>query len=390
LAMELKGNVLSGLDVLVTEEIDSLKGMGVGIMTNHAAVTRDLDHITDALHAAGVNIVALFGPEHGVRGDAAEGAAVGDSIDARLGAPVFSLYGQTQAPTEEMLKGIDVMLIDIQDVGARFYTFPYTMARVMEACGKHGVKVWILDRPNPISGLGFEGPLLDQGFVSGVGMFRTPVRHGFTSGELARLFNSRFGVSCDLRVVKMKNWRREMWYDETGLPWVLQSPNMHTLDTATVFTGTCFFEGTNVSEGRGLSRPFEIFGAPWIDAQALRREMMRYDLPGVMYREAYFAPFEWKFRNEPCGGLQVYVTDRKTFKPVLTGITAVAVIRGLYPEQFAFRPPSSNGTRFFDLLAGGTAIRDMIEANVCPLEMEKTWAKELAEFQAETKSVLLY
>jgi uncharacterized protein YbbC (DUF1343 family) len=388
--MDPKGNVLSGLDVLLTEQIDSLKGLKVGIVTNHAAVTRDLDHITDALHAAGVKIAALFGPEHGVRGDAAEGAAVADSVDPRLGVPVFSLYGATHAPTEEMLKGIDVMLIDIQDVGARFYTFPYTMAAAMEACGKYGVKVWVLDRPNPISGLGFEGPLLDPEYASGVGKYRTPVRHGFTSGELARLFNMKFGVECDLHVVQMKNWRREMWYDETGLPWVLPSPNMPTLDTAAVYTGTCFFEGTNVSEGRGLSRPFEIFGAPWIDAQVLRREMISYDLPGVAYREAYFAPFEWKFRKEPCGGLQVYVTDRKTFKPMLTGIAAVATIRRLYPEQFAFRPPSSSGKRFFDLLAGGPAIREMIEANVSPLEMEKTWANEPIEFQAETKSILLY
>ncbi|MGI6294743.1 MAG: exo-beta-N-acetylmuramidase NamZ domain-containing protein [Armatimonadota bacterium] len=388
--MELKGNVLSGLDVLLGEQLDSLKGLGVGIVTNHAAVTRDLDHITDALHAAGVNVVALFGPEHGVRGDAAEGAAVEDSVDPRLGVPVYSLYGATSMPTQEMLEGIDVMLIDIQDVGARFYTFPYTMAAAMEACGKYGVKVWVLDRPNPITGLGFEGPLLDPEYKSGVGKYRIPVRHGFTSGELARLYNTKFGVECDLEVVRMKNWSRDMWFDETGLPWVLPSPNMPTLDTATVYTGTCFFEGTNVSEGRGLSRPFEIFGAPWIDAQVLRKEMMSYDLPGVAYREAYFSPFEWKFRKEPCSGLQVYVTDRNVFKPVITGIAAVATIKRLWPDDFMFRPPSSTGKCFFDLLAGSPAVREMIDANVDLLEMEKTWEKEPVEFMAETKSILLY
>lgn len=388
--MEHKGKVLSGLDVLLAEQLDLLEGLGVGIVTNHAAVTRDLDHITDALHAAGVNIVALFGPEHGVRGDAAEGAAVEDSVDPRLGVPVYSLYGSTSMPTQEMLQGIDVMLIDIQDVGARFYTFPYTMAAAMEACGKFGVKVWVLDRPNPISGLGFEGPLLDLEYKSGVGKYPIPVRHGFTSGELATLYNTFFGVECDLHVVRMKNWSRDMWFDDTGLPWVLPSPNMPTLDTATVYTGTCFFEGTNVSEGRGLSRPFEIFGAPWIDAQGLRKEMMSYNLPGVAYREAYFSPFDWKFRKEACSGLQVYVTDRDAFKPVITGITAVSVIKRLWPDDFMFRPPSSAGRSFFDLLAGSSAVREMIQADVDPMEIEKTWQDDPVEFQERTKSVLLY
>ena len=388
--MERKGNVVSGLDVLLAEEVGALKGLNIGIVGNHVAVTSDLTHITDALHAAGVKITALFGPEHGIRGDAAEGAEISDSVDARLGVPVYSLYGQTHTPTEQMLAGIDVMIVDKQGVGARFYTFPYTMANVMGACGKHGVQVWVLDRPNPISGLGFEGNILDTEYSSGVGKFATPIRHGFTMGELATLFKSRFGVECDLRVVKMKNWDREMWYDDTGLPWVMPSPNMPTLDTATVYTGTCFFEGTNVSEGRGTTRPFEIFGAPWIDAAALHKEMKSCDLPGVMYREAYFSPFEWKFRKEPCAGLQIYVTDRKAFKPVITGIAAVAAIRKLYPQQFAFRPPGGHGKRFFDLLGGGTAIREAIEAGASPLEIEKSWAAGLAKFREETKSVLLY
>lgn len=388
--MEHKGNVLSGLDVLLAEELDGLKGQRVGVVCNHAAITKDLGHLTDELHAAGVNITALFGPEHGVRGDAAEGASVGDATDPRLGVPAYSLYGKISAPTDEMLKDVDVMVIDIQDVGARFYTFPYTMARTMAACGKNNVKVWVLDRPNPISGLGFEGRILEPDCSSFVGMFATTVRHGFTSGELATLFNTKFGMECDLHVVKMKNWKREMWYDETGLPWVLPSPNMPTLDTAAVYTGTCYFEGTNVSEGRGTSRPFEIFGAPWIDAQVLRKEMMAYNLPGVAFREAYFAPFEWKFRKEPCSGLQVYVTDRETFKPVITGLAAVATIKRLWPDQFAFRPAPEGRHGFFDLLAGGSAVREMIEANMCPLEMEKTWADDPAKFQAETKSVLLY
>lgn len=388
--MERKGNVLTGLDVLIREQIDSLKGLRVGIMCNHAAVTRDLVHITDALHSAGVAVTALFGPEHGVRGDAAEGAAIEDAVDPKLGVPAFSLYGKISEPTEEMLRLVDVVLCDIQDVGARFYTFPYTMAAVMRACGRHGVPVWVLDRPNPISGLGFEGPILREGFSSGVGRFATPTRHGFTAGELARLFKMRFGVECDLHVVKMKNWSRDMYFDETGQPWVMPSPNMPTLETAIVYTGTCFFEGTNVSEGRGTTRPFEIFGAPWIDAAELKNEMLSYELPGVMYREAYFAPFEWKFKKEPCAGLQLYVTDRKTFRPVVTGLAAVAAIHKLYPDKFAFRPAPEGRPGFFDLLAGCADIREAIMAGESILDLEKTWAEGIARFRAETESVLLY
>jgi len=388
--MQQKGNVVCGLDALLTDHLADLKGLKVGILANHSAVTKDLIHITDALHGAGVTIKALFGPEHGVRGDAAEGAAVGDTVDARLGVPVYSLYGKVSAPTEEMLEGIDIMIADIQDVGARFYTFPYTMANVMKACGKHGVKVWVLDRPNPISGTNPEGSILDPAYASGVGMYAMPIRHALTPGELARLYRASFGVECDLHVVKMKNWSREMWFDETGLPWVLPSPNMPTLDTAAVYTGTCFFEGTNVSEGRGTTRPFEIFGAPWVDAPDLHKKMMSYDLPGVMYREAYFSPFEWKFRKEPCSGLQLYVTDRKAFKPVLTGIAAVSAIRHLYPEHFQYRPPASHGKRFFDLLAGGTKIREDIDAGKSPLDIAASWEKETAGFDCEANAIKLY
>ncbi len=389
--MRPKNSVLSGLDVLLTEELDRLKGLRVGIVCTHSAITRDLEHITQALDEAGVNIVGLFGPEHGVRGDAADGAEIDDAVDPRLGVPVYSLYARTMTPTPEMLEGLDVMLIDIQDVGARFYTFPYTMAYVMGACGRNGVKVWVLDRPNPIGGLGFEGPILKPEFSSFVGLFATPVRHGFTTGELARLFRAKFAMECDLHVVKLKNWTREMWYDETGLPWVLPSPNFSSLDTAAVYTGTCYFEGTNVAEGRGTVKPFEIFGAPWIDAQELRKEMMSYDLPGVMYREAHFTPTSAKFAGELCSGLQFYVTDRNAFKPVLTGLAAVGAIRKLYPDDFAFRPPA-DGRYFFDLHAGCSWVREMIDAGACPWDIEKRWQDELAEFVDDVKSgeIMLY
>lgn len=388
--MRAKGNVVLGLDCLLSERIEDMKGVAVGIMTNHTAVTKDLVHITDALHSAGVNIKALFGPEHGVRGDAAEGASVGDSLDPKLGVPVYSLYGTITTPTDKMLESLDLMLIDIQDVGARFYTFVYTMAEVMEACGRNDVKVWVLDRPNPISGTNPEGPILQPEFTSGVGMYAIPVRHGLTTGELARLYKSNFGVECDLDVVKMKNWSREMWYDETGLPWVIPSLNMPTLDTAAVYPGTCFFEGTNVSEGRGITRPFEIFGAPWIDSCELKQRMLSYNLPGVAYREANYSPFEWKYRGEPCSGLQIYVTDRREYRPVLTGIAAVAAIRHLYPDMFAFRSPAQNGKHFFDLLAGSNAIREAIDAGHSPYDIAESWRNECSEFERKTKEIMLY
>lgn len=388
--MERRGNTLAGLDVLLAQELDSLSGKRVGIMCNHTAITRDFVHITDALHDAGVNLTALFGPEHGVRGDAADGDELPDALDPKLGIPAFSLYLANQSPTEEMLSHVDVVLCDIQDVGARFYTFPYTMANVMRACGQHGVEVWVLDRPNPISGLGWEGNILDPEFTSLVGMFATPIRHGFTTGELAVLFKTRFGVECDLHVVKLQNWDRAMWYDDTGLPWVIPSLNMPTLDTATVYTGTCYFEGTNVAEARGTTRPFELFGAPWIDAQALRKKMLSYDLPGIAYREAYFTPFDRKFKGEPCAGLQLYVMDREAFRPVITGLMAVYAVSQLHPDKFEFLPPQGDSRGLFVLHSGGYGIRRAIEAGLPPIELEKTWQHDLDTFREETKPCLLY
>lgn len=388
--MEPRGNTLSGLDVLVTREAGALEGKRVGIMCNHTAITRDFVHITDALHAAGVNLTALFGPEHGVRGDAADGDELPDALDPKLGIPAFSLYLANQSPTPEMLSHVDVILCDIQDVGARFYTFPYTMANVMRACGENGVEVWVLDRPNPISGNGWEGNILDPEFSSLVGMFATPIRHGFTTGELAVLFKERFGIECDLHVVKMENWTRDMWYDETGLPWVIPSLNMPTLDTATVYTGTCYFEGTNVAECRGTTKPFEMFGAPWIDAPALRKMMIGYDLPGVMYREAYFTPFDRKYKGEACSGLQLYVTDREKFKPVMTGLMAIYAVSQLHPDRFEFPPPQGDPRGLFVLHSGSFEIRHAIEEGKAPIELEAGWKPELDKFLAETKPLLLY
>lgn len=382
--------VQTGLEVLLTEHLAELKGVAVGIVANHASVTSDLTHISDALYASGVKIGALFGPEHGARGDVADGEHIGDSVDERLGTPVFSLYGETRSPTPESLRNVDAMIIDLQDVGARFYTFLYTMANVMVACGECGVPVWVLDRPNPISGASREGPILESECSSFVGMYAIPARHGLTVGELARLFVARFGAACDLRVIGMRGWRRDMWYDETGLPWVSPSPNMPTVETAAVYPGLCLIEGTNVSEGRGTVLPFETFGAPWIDPAELKRALIEYGLPGVMYREAHFTPAASKFRGTRCAGVQIYVTDRAAFRPFMTGVAVVSALQRLYPDRFEFRPPSAAGRRHFDLLAGTSSVREAIEEGAALWDMAESWEMPLSEFDAQAADSLLY
>lgn len=382
--------VAAGLDVLLARQVNELAGKSVGIVGNHAAVTRDLVHIADALNAADVKIGALFGPEHGARGDVADGQHIDDTVDERLGVPVYSLYGKTRTPSPESLKNIDIMIVDVQDVGARFYTFVYTMAHVMAACGENDVPVWVLDRPNPITGTRPEGPILEPHYSSFIGMYSVPVRHGLTIGELARLFRAEFSVDCELRVIPMDGWTRDMEFEETGLPWVPPSPNMPTVDTAFVYPGTCLIEGTNASEGRGTTRPFEIFGASWVDPGEFRRLLMSYDLPGAAFREAYFTPCISKFAGEPCAGVQLYVTDRGAFRPVLTGVAIICAFYKLYSGQFTFRPPAEHGRRFFDLLTGTASVREAIEAGQSPWDIAAEWEDGIAEFESRVEDVLLY
>lgn len=382
--------VKTGLDILLDEHLPELRGVRVGVLANHTSVTGELVHIVDALHYAGVKICALLGPEHGVRGDVVDGEAISDSIDERLNVPVYSLYGKSKSPTRESFAGIDLMIVDLQDVGARFYTFIYTMANVMSACGECGVPVWILDRPNPISGLTPDGPILQPEFSSFAGMYPIPIRHGLTIGELAGLFVARFGVDCDLRIIRMQGWVREMWHDVTGLLWVAPSPNMPTLDTATVYPGMCLLEGTNVSEGRGTTRPFEIFGAPWINPPDLRDALQAYNLPGVALREAYFTPWASKFNGNHCAGLQIHITDRQAFRPVITGVAVLSAINHLYPDHFDFREPGENGKRYFDLLAGSASLREFIEAGHSPWDITQTWREGISEYWDQVNSLLLY
>ncbi len=258
----------TGLSILLTKRLDLLAGKRVGLISHPAAILPDFTSSLDALRQAGVNLTALFGMEHGFAGSAADGAAIGHAVDARTGLPVFSLYGATKEPTAEMLGRVDVLVYDVQDVGVRFYTFESTLFYALAASGKHGVPLIVLDRPNPINGVAVEGPGIAPGYESFVGIAPIPVRHGLTVGELARYFNAEHALRADLTVIPMAGWRRAMWFDETGLPWVTTSPAIPHLSTATVYPGTCFIEGTNVSEGRGTALPFEQLGAPWMDAYA--------------------------------------------------------------------------------------------------------------------------
>ena len=311
--------VTLGLERLV--DSGSLSGARVGLVCNPASVDGSLRHAADRLLVApGVRLEALFGPQHGYRADVQDNMIEsGHEHDASRRIPVYSLYSETREPTAAMLAGLDALVIDLQDVGVRIYTFVYTMANCLRACRTHGLRAIVCDRPNPIGGMEIEGPTLARGYESFVGQFPIPMRHGLTIGELARLFNDAYGIGSDLEVVPMDGWHRADFFDATGLPWVMPSPNMPTLDTAIVYPGAVIFEGTRLSEGRGTTRPFELIGAPWIDARRLADRMNALTLPGVQFRAVEFQPTFQKYAGQTCGGCQMHVLDRQAFRPVLRG-----------------------------------------------------------------------
>jgi uncharacterized protein YbbC (DUF1343 family) len=355
-------------------------------------------------------LAALYGPEHGVRGDAQAGENVPFYDDPVYHLPVFSLYGQSMKPepgmlknideymrsfdTKEagkvpegtMVKGIDVMVFDIQDVGTRVYTYVATMAYAMQAAAEAGADFIVLDRPNPVNGVDIEGPVLEYPeFSSFVGLFPIPERHGMTAGELARLFNDKFlARKAKLTVVPMDGWKREMWFDETGLPWTIPSPNMPTLDTATVYPGLVAIEGTNLSEGRGTTRPFELFGAPWIDACGLAGMLNALGLPGVRFREAWFTPYFSKFAGRLCGGCQVHVTDRAAFRPLATVLHIIKTVRDTYPAEFAFHAD------YFDMVMGTSSVRTALEAGTDVAAILESLEPGLRAFAALRQPYLLY
>lgn len=392
-AIEVQGNGPEpGIEVLLRERAGDLKGKRIGLVTNMTGVDRALRSDIDLLAARrDVQLVALFGPEHGVRGDVQAGGHVDSSRDAATGLPVHSLYGEHREPTPEMLRGIDLLLFDIQDVGARFYTYPYTLANVMRAARRDGIPVWVLDRPNPVGGLKVEGPVLEPAQSSFIGMFPIPVRHGMTIGELARLFNGEFGIGADLTVVPMRGWRRGDAEPGGAMPWVPPSPNMPTRDTALVYLGTALLEGTNVSEGRGTTRPFETIGAPFVDARRLADALNALELPGVRFRPTSFTPSFSKHEGKACGGVQVHVTDREAFLPFRTGLAVVKALHDLYPDAFRFQSDAPGATPgFFDKLAGNTWLRQAIERGDTLDAMQGRWQPELRRFEVVRARYLLY
>ena len=373
----------------------SLNGRRIGLVCNPASVDGELRHVADLFGQHGtVTLAALFGPQHGFRSDVQDNMIeTGHGQDCTRRVPVYSLYSETREPTAAMLSGIDALVIDLQDVGSRIYTFIYTMANCLIAARKQGVKAIVCDRPNPIGGTGVEGPMLVRGYESFVGQYPIPMRHGMTIGELATLFNSEFGIGANLEVIRMEGWRREMYFDDTRLPWVIPSPNMPTLDTAIVYPGTVLFEGTNVSEGRGTTRPFEIVGAPWPIAERFADAMNRTGLAGVYFRPAVFEPTFQKHAKTTCAGCQIHVLDRHAFKPVETGVSLIAAFRAAGVDQFAWRNPPyeyEHDKMPIDILAGSSELRKQIDNGIDSRAIASSWTPSVDAFMKTRSRYLLY
>jgi uncharacterized protein YbbC (DUF1343 family) len=372
-----------------------LKNARVGVVSNPASVNARFQHTVDRLAASDqARLAAIFGPQHGFRSDVQDNMIeTSHARDARRAVPVYSLYSETREPTAEMLNGVDVLVVDLQDVGSRIYTFIYTMANCLRAGKKHGVPVIVCDRPNPIGGTMIGGPMLLKGFESFVGQFPIPMRHGMTIAELARFFNDACGIGADLTVVSMDNWKRPMYFDETGLPWVMPSPNIPTLESAIVYPGTVLFEGTNVSEGRGTTRPFELVGAPWVDPEALADTLAGHNLPGVHFRAAVFEPTFQKHSKQPCGGCQIHVLDRSDYLDVESAVAILIEIRSQNPAKFQWRQPPYEYELEklpFDILAGSSELRQQIEAGMPVPGIYDSWQGGCDRFASERKPYLLY
>ena len=380
-----KRNILSGADELLSEPY-LLRQLGqfssVGLVTNPTGITKDARPVYEALRDL-CPLTALFSPEHGVRGDRQAGAAVDEYRDEATGLPVYSTYGPGRTRAEEVAASLGCLLFDIQDIGSRYYTYQYTMTDCMKTAAAHGVPVWVLDRP-PMIGCVPEGNLLDPAFSSGVGRFSLPARVGMTVGELALYLNEKAGIGCDLTVIPCQNAVRQMFFDEGDLPFVCPSPNLPSVDCALIYAGTCLFEGTNVSEGRGTTKPFELFGAPWLDSAALRRELTELSdagiLPGCLFREAAFTPTFSKYAGELCRGIQIHVTDRRTYRPFDTGVYALTLIRRLHPDRFTTR------SFLFNLFGSDVIGREDFD----PADYLPTLEEPLSAYREETARFRLY
>ena len=376
-----QGPVKLGIDN-IDQYLDVFAGQRVGLITNATGINSDFKSSIDVLNEK-TNLVALFSPEHGLRGSATAGDTVGNTLDSKTGIIVYSLYGSTKKPTADMLDNIDVLCFDVQDVGARCYTYIYTMAYAMQACAEQNKTFVVFDRPNPVGGEMVEGGLVKPGFESFVGMYPIPMRHGMTVGELAQLFNTEFNIHCNLIVVKMSGWHRAMMFEDTKLPWIMTSPNIPTPDSALVYSGTGLLGGTNISEGVGTTRPFELVGAPWIDGIELAEKMNSLNLPGVVFRPAWFTPKYAKYQDEACGGVQIHVVDKKSYQAVRVGIMLLSTIKNMQPDNFKYTEPY----RTIDIDVGDSALR---EGRYPVAELLKIWDKEAENFKVKAKKYYLY
>ena len=389
-----KKRVTLGVEKLI-EDAQLLQNARVGLICNQASVNHGFIHVADLFNEhLEIKLTALFGPQHGIRGDVQDNMIETEhSIDRQTGLPIYSLYSETREPTEKMLKDVDVLVFDMQDVGCRIYTFAYTMANCMRAARRFGKKVVVCDRPNPIGGRSVSGNVLEPALASFVGQFPLPTRHGMTMGELARMFNEHFNLGCELEVITMDGWKREHWMDETDAPWVLPSPNMPTIEAATVFPGTVHFEGTQMSEGRGTTRPFELIGAPYVVPEEYAHELNSLQLNGVYFRSCVFRPTFQKHADASCGGVQVHVLDRNSFEPVITGVAMVRVAFDLYKNEFKWKEPPYEyvyDKNPFDVIAGTSKLREAIEQGSSLEEIESSWQAKLNEFKQVRESFLLY
>jgi uncharacterized protein YbbC (DUF1343 family) len=387
--------VALGIDRLLDIDRQLISGRRVGVVCNPASVDAKFRHTADRLAGdPDVTVAALFGPQHGFRSDVQDNMIeTPHACDARRNVPVYSLYSETREPSADMLRGVDTLVVDLQDVGTRVYTYIYTMANCMRAAARHGLHVVVCDRPNPIGGEDVEGCLLDPAYASFVGQFPIPLRHGMTIGELARLFNDAFGLRASLDVVPLAGWRRSMYFDETGLPWIMPSPNIPTLDSAIVYPGAVLFEGTRLSEGRGTTRPFELIGAPWIDSDRLAGAMNAHGLPGVHFRPAYFEPTFQKHARETCGGCQVHVLDRRRFRPVRTAVELMAEFRRQDPARFPWREPPyeyEHDKQPIDILSGSDRLRATLDAGGDARALVSSWEPDEAAFRRTREPFLLY
>ena len=378
-----------GLDVFLNRAYEFFTDARIGLVTNMTGVNENLMPSIDLFYEhPDIHLTALYAPEHGIRGDAKEGETVKSTIDPVTNLPVYSLYGKTKKPSKEMLDEVDVVVFDLQDIGSRYYTFIYTMAYVMEACAEHGKHFVVLDRPNPVSGVNMEGNLVEEDVRSFVGLLPIPNRHGMTVGELAQLYRHEFGFDCELIVIPMEGWKRDLYFDETGLFWVPPSPNTTGIDMNILYTGTCLVEGTNLSEGRGTSYPFEWIGAPYIDGQKLARRLNEQKLPGVIARPISFKPTYQKHQDTLCSGVQLHISDRDRVHSLEVGLKLLETIAEMYPHDFKFIE-NEHGKFFFDLLAGTKHLRKHI-LNGTTTDFLSSTEEPLARFKALRNPYLLY